>query len=171
MRSKQTLLVIDEDILAFTRDEAITLFWRCGLTPEQANIALDRSRGRAGHFQVWPLHFITLKLPVLAKKTPEVRESSSLRMEGLKDKVSAPGVEQRNGMPGIRYANLRLPERRAQRHGMMATKTRQGKPPVASKTANDQPAELRPGFFLRTNYYYPARLLNYFQDHVLLTAC
>ena len=47
MRSKQTLSVIDEDILAFTRDEAITLFRRYGLTPEQANIALDRSRGRA----------------------------------------------------------------------------------------------------------------------------
>ena len=76
-------------------------------------------------------------------------------MEGLKDKVSAPGVEHRNGMPGIRYANLRLPERRAQRHGVMATKTRQGKPPVASKTANDQPAELRPGFFLRTKLLLP----------------
>jgi len=47
MRSKQTLSVIDEDILAFTRDEAIALFQRNGLTPEQANIALDRSRGRA----------------------------------------------------------------------------------------------------------------------------
>jgi len=47
MRSKQTLSVIDEDMLAFTRDEAITLFQRYGLTPEQANIALDHSRGRA----------------------------------------------------------------------------------------------------------------------------
>jgi LuxR family maltose regulon positive regulatory protein len=47
MRSKQTLSVIDEDILAFTRDEAIILFQHYGLTPEQASIALDHSRGRA----------------------------------------------------------------------------------------------------------------------------
>jgi LuxR family maltose regulon positive regulatory protein len=47
MRSKQALSVIDEDILAFTRDEAIILFQQYGLTPEQANIALDHSRGRA----------------------------------------------------------------------------------------------------------------------------
>jgi LuxR family maltose regulon positive regulatory protein len=80
-------------------------------------------------------------------------------MEGLpgivNHKVSAPGVERQNGMPGFRYANLRLLERRAQRHGVMATKTRQGKPPVASKTANNQPAELRPGFFLRTKLLLP----------------
>jgi LuxR family maltose regulon positive regulatory protein len=47
MRSKQALSVIDEDMLAFTRDEAITLFQRYGLSPEQANSALDHSRGRA----------------------------------------------------------------------------------------------------------------------------
>jgi hypothetical protein len=47
MRSKQTLSVIDEETLSFTRDEAITLFQRYGLTPEQATIALDHSNGRA----------------------------------------------------------------------------------------------------------------------------
>jgi LuxR family maltose regulon positive regulatory protein len=47
MRSKQTLFVIDEETLAFTRAEALTLFQHHGLTPEQASIALDHSRGRA----------------------------------------------------------------------------------------------------------------------------
>jgi ATP/maltotriose-dependent transcriptional regulator MalT len=48
MRSKQTLSVIDEETLAFTRDEAIRLFEQYGLNREQARIALDHARGRAG---------------------------------------------------------------------------------------------------------------------------
>ena len=48
MRSKQTLFVIDEETLCFTRDEAVKLFEHYGLAQEQANIALDHSRGRAG---------------------------------------------------------------------------------------------------------------------------
>ena len=47
MRSKQTLSVIDEETLAFTRDEAIRLFAQYGLNREQARIALDHARGRA----------------------------------------------------------------------------------------------------------------------------
>lgn len=47
MRSKQTLSVIDEETLSFTRDEAVRLFDQYGLTREQASIALDHSRGRA----------------------------------------------------------------------------------------------------------------------------
>jgi LuxR family maltose regulon positive regulatory protein len=47
MRSKQTLLVIDEDTLAFTRSEASELFESHGLTHEQATIALDHTHGRA----------------------------------------------------------------------------------------------------------------------------
>jgi ATP/maltotriose-dependent transcriptional regulator MalT len=47
MRSKQTLSVIDEQMLSFTRDEAVRLFAHYGLSPEQAAIALDHSRGRA----------------------------------------------------------------------------------------------------------------------------
>jgi LuxR family transcriptional regulator, maltose regulon positive regulatory protein len=47
MRSKQSLVVIDEAALAFTRPEAITLFESYGLSSEQANIALDHSHGRA----------------------------------------------------------------------------------------------------------------------------
>ncbi|MDQ1706951.1 MAG: hypothetical protein QOJ88_162 [Pyrinomonadaceae bacterium] len=47
MRSKQTLVVIDEATLAFTRHEALALFESYGLTPEQANIALDHTHGRA----------------------------------------------------------------------------------------------------------------------------
>jgi LuxR family maltose regulon positive regulatory protein len=47
MRSKQSLVVIDESALSFTRPEAIALFESYGLSPEQANIALDHTHGRA----------------------------------------------------------------------------------------------------------------------------
>jgi LuxR family maltose regulon positive regulatory protein len=48
MRSKQSLVVIDEETLAFTRPEAIALFESYGLPNEQASIALDHTHGRAG---------------------------------------------------------------------------------------------------------------------------
>ena len=47
MRSKQTLSVIDDDMLGFTRNEAGELFASYNLTREQAAIAFDHSRGRA----------------------------------------------------------------------------------------------------------------------------
>lgn len=47
MRSKQTLSVIEEEVLAFTRQETIELFGSYGLSSEQANIALDHAHGRA----------------------------------------------------------------------------------------------------------------------------
>lgn len=47
MRSKQTLSVIAEDNLAFTRHEAIELFEKYSLSSEHANIALDHTHGRA----------------------------------------------------------------------------------------------------------------------------
>ena len=48
MRSKQSLVVIDEETLAFTRAEAIELFATYGLTRDQASISLDHTHGRAG---------------------------------------------------------------------------------------------------------------------------
>ena len=48
MRSKQSLVVIDEATLAFTRPEAVVLFESYGLAAEQASIALDHTHGRAG---------------------------------------------------------------------------------------------------------------------------
>jgi LuxR family maltose regulon positive regulatory protein len=48
MRSKQSLVVIDETTLAFTRAEAIALFESYGHSSEQASIALDHTHGRAG---------------------------------------------------------------------------------------------------------------------------
>ena len=48
MRSKQTLEVIDEDSLAFTRDEAVALFETYGLSRQHAYLAFDRTNGRAG---------------------------------------------------------------------------------------------------------------------------
>jgi ATP/maltotriose-dependent transcriptional regulator MalT len=47
MRSKQTLSVIDEETLSFTREEAISLFESYDLSREQACIALDYCHGRA----------------------------------------------------------------------------------------------------------------------------
>lgn len=48
MRSKQSLVVMDETALAFTRSEAIALFDSYGLSSDQASIALDHTHGRAG---------------------------------------------------------------------------------------------------------------------------
>jgi LuxR family maltose regulon positive regulatory protein len=47
MRSKQSLVVINEETLAFTRAEAIELFESYGLSQDQACIALDHTHGRA----------------------------------------------------------------------------------------------------------------------------
>lgn len=47
MRSKQTLSVIEEETLAFTREESMELFELYALSGKQANIALDHTRGRA----------------------------------------------------------------------------------------------------------------------------
>lgn len=47
MRSKQTLMVVSEDTLAFTRSEAAQLFESYGLSVEQSSIALDHTHGRA----------------------------------------------------------------------------------------------------------------------------
>ena len=47
MRSKQSLVVIDDATLAFTRSESIELFESYGLNANQANIALDHTHGRA----------------------------------------------------------------------------------------------------------------------------
>ena len=48
MRSKQSLVVIDEAALAFTRSEAAVLFDSYGLSTEQVSICLDHTHGRAG---------------------------------------------------------------------------------------------------------------------------
>jgi ATP/maltotriose-dependent transcriptional regulator MalT len=47
LRSKQTLTVIDEEALAFSKLEAAQLFEHYGLTAEQSTIAVDHTRGRA----------------------------------------------------------------------------------------------------------------------------
>lgn len=48
MRSKQTLDVIDEMSLAFTREETVELFEIYGLSRQIAYLAFDRTKGRAG---------------------------------------------------------------------------------------------------------------------------
>src|ERR1043166_127631 len=47
MRSKQTLTVLSEETLRFTRQEVLELFAHKGLSREQAFIALDHTHGRA----------------------------------------------------------------------------------------------------------------------------
>lgn len=48
MRSKQTLCVMDEAMLAFSKDEARELFAGYNLTVDQASAAYKQTRGRAG---------------------------------------------------------------------------------------------------------------------------
>jgi ATP/maltotriose-dependent transcriptional regulator MalT len=64
MRSKQTLSVIDEETLSFTRDEGYSLFHYYGLTREQANIAVDNCHGRAAALSslAATLHFAETEL-------------------------------------------------------------------------------------------------------------
>jgi hypothetical protein len=47
MRSKQSLMVIEEPELAFTLSEAIELFKSYGLTDAHAEVGLSHSHGRA----------------------------------------------------------------------------------------------------------------------------
>jgi LuxR family maltose regulon positive regulatory protein len=47
MRSKQTLTVLDEETLGFTRHEAVEFFESYGLSAEEACIAFDHTHGRA----------------------------------------------------------------------------------------------------------------------------
>jgi len=63
MRSKQSLCVVDEAELAFTRQEAIEFFESVDLSREQATIALDHTHGRAG-----ALHFCADSLTTERRK-------------------------------------------------------------------------------------------------------
>lgn len=47
MRSKQSLAVVDENLLTFTDDEAVQLFSLCGLPEVSAHAAMRATRGRA----------------------------------------------------------------------------------------------------------------------------
>jgi len=62
MRSKQTLAVIDEGMLAFTRREASDLFATYGLSSELARAAYDRSRGRAGSLAAYAMALSASKI-------------------------------------------------------------------------------------------------------------
>jgi LuxR family transcriptional regulator, maltose regulon positive regulatory protein len=57
MRSKQTLEVIDEATLAFTREEAVELFATHGLSGEHAQVAFEHTHGRAAALAT---HAVTL---------------------------------------------------------------------------------------------------------------
>jgi LuxR family maltose regulon positive regulatory protein len=69
MRSKQTLLVIEEEFLGFTRQEAIELFQTHELSSELVSIALDLTHGRAA--------------PLIAFATMRAAEEKSVPNTGI----------------------------------------------------------------------------------------
>jgi LuxR family maltose regulon positive regulatory protein len=70
LRSKQSLVVIDEPALAFTNSEAVALFQTYGLSPEHASIALDHTHGRAAALDEAAVFLSRAKgAPVEAKPT------------------------------------------------------------------------------------------------------
>lgn len=62
MRSKQSLEVIDEAMLAFTRPEALELFETYGLSGELARAAYDRCRGRASSLVAYAIALSTSEI-------------------------------------------------------------------------------------------------------------
>lgn len=70
MRSKQTLSVIEEETLAFTRQEAMELFESQALSSEQANIALDHTRGRAAALARFAANLSGMNDGLLADEVP-----------------------------------------------------------------------------------------------------
>jgi LuxR family maltose regulon positive regulatory protein len=79
MRSKQTLFVIDEETLAFTKSEALELFQKEGLTPEQATIAFEHCHGRAA----------ALANMAAALRCAEARETNGLAVFDMSQRVEA----------------------------------------------------------------------------------
>ncbi|MGI8898752.1 MAG: AAA family ATPase, partial [Pyrinomonadaceae bacterium] len=67
MRSKQTLSVIPEEQLAFTKQEAVELFESYALSSEHATIALDHTNGRAA-----PLARLATTLTNREKSVPSI---------------------------------------------------------------------------------------------------
>ena len=71
MRSKQSLVVIDEATLAFTLPEAIALFESYGRSSDQASTALDHTHGRASTLD----------------ESAQFLQESGLRRSGTRDRV------------------------------------------------------------------------------------
>ncbi len=76
MRSKQSLVLIDESTLAFTRAEAVSLFEGYGLKPDQACIALDHAHGRAGAVDEAAIFLLKQALEATPPKLSEPLSSS-----------------------------------------------------------------------------------------------
>jgi LuxR family maltose regulon positive regulatory protein len=75
MRSKQTLEVIDESVLAFTRDEAVALFESYGLSHQHAYMAFDRTNGRASALVKYAITLVNSPLH-LTNTSSELSERS-----------------------------------------------------------------------------------------------
>lgn len=58
LRSKQRLCVIEEQLLAFTPEEAAKLFACYGANAQQANLAMAQTRGRAAALHAVALRFV-----------------------------------------------------------------------------------------------------------------
>ena len=89
MRSKQTLKVIDEATLAFTRAESLELFETYGLSVELARAAYDRSHGRAGSLAAYAIALSREGRGNGVKR--EGVKGEGVKGEGVMGKGSGPG--------------------------------------------------------------------------------
>lgn len=76
MRSKQTLCVVDEQMLAFSKEEVKELFFTYGLTGAQASAAHKQTRGRASALETMAR--------VQATSTPVARDSRAAARRKLR---------------------------------------------------------------------------------------
>jgi LuxR family maltose regulon positive regulatory protein len=76
MRSKQTLRVVDEEVLAFTLAEARRLFASYGLQTAHADAALMETRGRAAMLDA------LARSTVVAEESPRTNVSRGVRQSG-----------------------------------------------------------------------------------------
>jgi LuxR family maltose regulon positive regulatory protein len=76
MRSKQTLCVIDEAMLAFSKDEAKELFATYSLTGAQASAAHKQTRGRASALETMARLLVSSE----SERQPRVKRQSGLRV-------------------------------------------------------------------------------------------
>lgn len=87
MRSKQTLQLIDELALAFTREEANALFETFGLSAEHARMAFDRTGGRVAALANYAVT-LSKSLHDPAAISTEITSSSHRRQTGQQGRFS-----------------------------------------------------------------------------------
>ena len=158
MRSKQFLVVVEEEALAFTRPEAVELFESCGLTREQAHIALDhtmdapercttapsscssRNCGPSQHATAWRQCDLA---------TAEVMSSQTASTQSINISVD-------DGLIPFGHANLPAIQHSVERQQSMLTVNRKHTPAPQPRSAETRTVPSpRHGFFLRTKLIPP----------------